>query len=181
MAGLTDFKGKLQRLVQLGDQSEDVAREVFSRDVFSNILNLFSEKEHQKLSKATRIHGRYTEERMEYILKRLKEKREDANLLDKERMQKEKREALANGSRSHPSQKTSPLVKQADSRICKELEKKGGHTGSSWTTWVENWLGMYMPVVRGHEAGREKEDLPQDQDLLDLPEHCGNIQLHPSN
>ena len=69
-----------QRLLQLGDQSENLAREVFSRDVFSNILNLFQEKEHLKLSKAARIHGKYTKERMEDILRRLEEKRKDANL-----------------------------------------------------------------------------------------------------
>ena len=80
VAWLTDLMGKLQRLLQLGDQSENLAREVFSRDVFSNILNLFQEKEHLKLSKAARIHGKYTKERMEDILRRLEEKRKDANL-----------------------------------------------------------------------------------------------------
>ena len=87
----------------MGDHSEDIAREVLSRDVFYNILNLFSEKEHQKLSKAERIHGRYTEERMEDILKRLKEKREDANLLDKERMQKEKDKGSCVAKCNYPS------------------------------------------------------------------------------
>ena len=52
VAWLTDLMGKLQRLVELGDQDDDLAREVFSRDVFSTIMNLFSAKEHLKMSKA---------------------------------------------------------------------------------------------------------------------------------
>ena len=38
VAWLTDLMGKLQRIVELGDQDDDLAREVFSRDKFSTIL-----------------------------------------------------------------------------------------------------------------------------------------------
>ena len=113
----------------MGIYKHPIVREVFSRKVFSNIFNLCPEKEHLKLSKATEIHGRFTKETMENLLKRLEEKRKD-----KERMQKEKDKGSgggsdATGSRSHPSQQNSPLIKQEDFRVCKELEKQGGHTG----------------------------------------------------
>ena len=87
---MTDLVGKLQRLVELGDQSEDLARESYSRDVFSTILNMFTAKEHLKMAKAAEFHGRCSKPIMEDILKRLEEMRKDANILDMERIQKEK-------------------------------------------------------------------------------------------
>ena len=65
------------------------------------------------MSKATEIHGRFTKETMENLLKRLEEKRKD-----KERMQKEKDKGSGGGSdatetRSNPSQKTSPCKQTA--------------------------------------------------------------------
>ena len=41
VAWLTDITGKLQRLVELGNHNDDLAREAFSKDVFFNLLNLF--------------------------------------------------------------------------------------------------------------------------------------------
>ena len=84
---LTDLMVNLQRLLQLGGQIEELAREVFFREVFSNILDLFPEKEHLKLFK----------ERMGNLLKRLEEKREDANRLDKERGEKGKNKGAGEG------------------------------------------------------------------------------------
>ena len=43
---LTDPIGKLQRLVEVADMDEDLAAEVFTKDVFTTIMNLFSAKEH---------------------------------------------------------------------------------------------------------------------------------------
>ena len=87
---------------------------------------------------------------MENILEVLEDKRADANILDKERMQKDKGSEEVSGSESHPTtQQTSPvhtvqgspqpgrpLIHKPDCRICKQLEKKGigddlfqGHLG----------------------------------------------------
>ena len=38
---LTDLIGKLQRLVEVADRDEDLAAEVFTKDVFLTIMNLF--------------------------------------------------------------------------------------------------------------------------------------------
>ena len=71
--------------------------------MFSNILNLFPEKEHLKLSKATEIPGRFTKEMME-DLEALEEKREDAN-----RLNKDKGAGGGSGIKSHPTtQQTNP-------------------------------------------------------------------------
>ena len=83
VAWLNDLMGKLQRLVDLGDQDDDLAREVFSKDVFSTILNLFSVKEHLKMAKAIDVYGKFTKERMEDIIRRLEEMRTDAYIMDK--------------------------------------------------------------------------------------------------
>ena len=82
VAWLTDLMGKLQRLLELGDQSDDLARVAFSGDVFSATFNLFPDKEMLKLAKNTEKYGRYTKERMENLLSQLEEKRGDANLLE---------------------------------------------------------------------------------------------------
>ena len=66
---LTDLIGKLQRLVEVADMDEDLAVEVFTKDVFTTIMNLFSAKEHLKLSKAGFTYGRRSKERMDDILR----------------------------------------------------------------------------------------------------------------
>ena len=96
---LTDLIGNLQRLVEVADMDENLAVEVFSKDVFSTIMNLFSAKEHLKMSKAADTYGRRSKERMEDILRRLDEMRSDANIMDKERVQKEKDKGY--GTRGH--------------------------------------------------------------------------------
>ena len=83
VAWLTDLMGKLQRLLELGELSEDLARVEFSGEVFTTTFNLFPDKKLPKLSKAMERHCRYTKEMMEDLLSRLEDKRDDANLLDK--------------------------------------------------------------------------------------------------
>ena len=65
VAWLTDLMGKLQGLVELGDQNGN-----FARDVFSTILKV---KEHLKMAKAAETYGKCTKQRMEDILRRLEE------------------------------------------------------------------------------------------------------------
>ena len=135
MIWLIDLIGKLQRLVELGDLDDDLAREVFSRDVFTTF---FQQKEHLKMSKAGDAYGKCSKERMEEILRRLEEMRSDANIMDKERVRKEKDNGSGegtgdgSGSRGHLTKQTPykdlPPVPNKDGRICKQLEKRRGQT-----------------------------------------------------
>ena len=63
---------KLQRLLELGEKSDDLARVAFSGEVFTTTFNLFPDREMLKMLK---IHGKYTKERMQDILRRLEDKR----------------------------------------------------------------------------------------------------------
>ena len=56
--GLTVVMGKLQRLLELGDKSDDLARVAFSGEVFSTIINLFPDKEMHKFSQKSELCGR---------------------------------------------------------------------------------------------------------------------------
>ena len=73
----------------MGEQSDDLARVAFSGEVFTTTFNLFPDKELFNLSKATERHNRYTKERMEDLLSRLEDKRDDANHLDTVKIQKD--------------------------------------------------------------------------------------------
>ena len=83
VAWLTDLIGKLQRVLELGDQDDDLARVAFSGEIFITIFNLFPNKDRLKMAKYSEVYGKYSKERMEDILRRLEEQRDDANLLDK--------------------------------------------------------------------------------------------------
>ena len=122
----TDLLGKLQRLLELGEKNEDLARVAFSGDIFSSIMNLFPDKEMLKLAKLADVHGRYTKQRMEDLIKRLDEKRQDANLLDKVMVQKDKDKgsgggAGAGGTKTHATHLAGPPSRNPDCRICKVL------------------------------------------------------------
>ena len=133
VAWLTDLMGKLQRLLELGDQSDDLARVAFSGDVFSATFNLFPDKEMLKLSMTTERHGRYTRERMENFLTQIDKKRGDANHLDKIKITKDKGGGAGigggSGVKSYPiTQQTNPKsAPNLDCRICKKMEQ-GSHT-----------------------------------------------------
>ena len=138
-------------MVELGDQSEDLARVAFSGDVFSAILNLLPDREHLKLSKVVDTYGKYTKERMENILEVLEDKRADANILDKERV-KHWNEGAVSGSgtgvKTHHGQQVLPPVANpigyqrqlapapnTDCRICKHLETKGSQANLFQDHW----------------------------------------------
>ena len=71
----TDPIWKMHRLLDL--ESDDLARVVSSEDVFSLILNFFHHKEAFKLGRRLEGHGKYTKERMEDLIKRLEDRREE--------------------------------------------------------------------------------------------------------
>ena len=112
---------------------EDLAVEVFTKDVFTTIMNLFSAKEHLKMSMAGDTYGRRSKERMDDILRRLEKMKSDANIMDKERVQKENDKGSGegtengSGSRGHltrqpPYGELLPAPNK-DCCICKQLEK----------------------------------------------------------
>ena len=121
MAWLTDNMGKLQRQLEIGSQSDDLARAAFSKDVLSTNGNLFPYREHEKMLIADQTYGKYTKDRMEDILRRLEDQRERANMMDKDRVQKEKEKDKVpgggSGIKSHPTtQQTSPKPAAASAR-----------------------------------------------------------------
>ena len=85
---------------------------------------------------------------MEYLLSWLEDKRDDANDLDKVKIQKDKEKGCGGvgsggtGNRIHPTlqrNQQNPSAPNPKFCICKELEKKGGHTNL-----YQNHLGMYL-------------------------------------
>ncbi len=54
----TDLIGKLQRILELGMQTDDLAALAFGQDVFNAVLNLFPAKEALKLGKESEELGR---------------------------------------------------------------------------------------------------------------------------
>ena len=59
---------QLQKLLELGEKSDDLARVAFSGEVFTTIVNLFPDREMLKLSQKSELRGKYTKERMRDIL-----------------------------------------------------------------------------------------------------------------
>ena len=83
VAWYTELIGKLQRLLELGSQSDDLAAMAFSKDVFDTVFRLFPHRELAKLSQRSEVHGKRTKRRMGELVKMLEEKRDEANLVDK--------------------------------------------------------------------------------------------------
>ena len=52
---LTDLIGKLQRILELGDQDDDLARVAFSGEIFYTTFNLFPNKDMLKLAKYSEV------------------------------------------------------------------------------------------------------------------------------
>ena len=80
---MTDNMGKLQRQLEIGSQSDDLARAAFSKDVLSTNGNLFPYREHKKMLIADKTYGKYTKDRMEDILRRLEDQRKIVKLMIK--------------------------------------------------------------------------------------------------
>ena len=55
VAWLTDLIGKLQRILELGDQDDDLARVAFSGEIFYTTFNLFPNKDMLKLAKYSEV------------------------------------------------------------------------------------------------------------------------------
>ena len=98
----TDLISKMQRLLELGEKSDDLAALAFGEGVFSAILNLFPSAELYKMGTRSAESGKRTKQRMEYLIKVLGEKRERANYLDKHEV-KDKPPPGGGGSRGGQS------------------------------------------------------------------------------
>jgi len=125
----TDLISKCQRLLELGEQSTDLARVAFSGDIFLAILNLFPEREMVKMGTQSLAHGKYTKERLEDIIKRLETKREESNYADKVSVQKEKDKPGGYGgaggvNRGHSVHQASGFSENKDCKICQYLEAR---------------------------------------------------------
>ena len=91
------------------------------------------------MSKAGDTYGKHAKEMMEDILRKLEEMRSDANIMDKERVQKEKDKGSGSvsGTRGHltnqprqprlPYQEPPPSTNK-ECRVCKQLEKQSCHS-----------------------------------------------------
>ena len=123
----TDLIGKMQRIVELGGQSDDLAASAFHVEVFNSILTLFPSKDALKLSKRSLECGKRTKERMEYLIKELEEKRSDANEMDKLYGHKDKPPSGGggsgggHGSRGHAASLAGG-VSNPECRVCKQLQ-----------------------------------------------------------
>ena len=79
----TDLISKLQRILELGMQTDDLAALAFGQDIFDVVLNLIPPKDALKLGRKSEELGKRTKERMEYFIKELDKLRDNANWLDK--------------------------------------------------------------------------------------------------
>ena len=120
----------MQRIVELGGQSEDLAASAFAENIFNSILTLFPSKVALKLQKRSEECGKGSKERMEYLIKGLEEKRSDANRLDKLYGHKDKPpfggggSGGGHGSRGHAAHQADGANSNLDCRICKYLQDK---------------------------------------------------------
>ena len=129
VAWFTDLLGKLQRLLEIGQQNDDLARVAFGEEVFSAVLNLFPDKEIVKLGMQTERYGKYTEERLEKIIRILDEWRNVANFLDKTLVPKEKTKDRGGGTVANTAQPIPPDPNKSPfehkgCRICKFLSSQ---------------------------------------------------------
>ena len=115
----------------------------FGNDVFQTVINLFPLNDALKLHKSSVVHGKRTKERLEYIIGKLEEKREDSNCLDKIMPQQTDKSLTGGGGglggglgkRGHNAQQGS-LRENTDCRICKYLKNN-------------SWRGPH-PLFKNH-------------------------------
>ena len=113
--------------MELGDRGANLSSQVYSTETFSTILNLFTAKEHIEMYRAAKVHGECTQDRMEDILERLETMREEANVLDRDRIQKERDKGSppggGNGAKGHATHQGVKFFKRSECRICLVLKK----------------------------------------------------------